>query len=86
MVSINAVSNAKIYYTANGSTPATSASLYTGPINVSSTKMLNTIVVVSGQSPSAPGSARYTIIPGNQQKNQIKLATAQVVTTTTAYL
>lgn len=55
---------AAIYYSADGSTPSTSSTLYAGPISVASTKTLKAIVVVSGYFNSAVSTAVYTINAG----------------------
>ncbi len=55
---------ATIYYTTNGSTPTTTSTVYTGPINVygaSSPTTLSAIAIASNYGPSAVGSATYTI-------------------------
>ena len=54
-------SNAKIYYTLNGSTPTTSSSPYNGPVAVSSTETLKAIAVTSNDVSSAVASASYRI-------------------------
>jgi len=57
----DATSGATIYYTTNGSTPTTSSTMYTGPVTVSSTEMLEAIAVATGDANSAVASAAYTI-------------------------
>jgi len=56
---------ASIFYTLDGSTPATSAGgstlLYSTPISVTATKTINAIAVANGFTPSAMASATYTI-------------------------
>jgi hypothetical protein len=54
-------SGATIYYTTDGSTPTTSSTKYTGPVNVSTTETLSAIAVASGFSNSIIGTAAYTI-------------------------
>jgi hypothetical protein len=55
---------ALIYYTTNGTTPTTSANLYTvgTPLNISSTTTLKAIAVASGYSSSAVTSGTYTVV------------------------
>lgn len=52
---------ATIYYTVDGSTPATSSAAYSGPITVSSTETLEAIATASGYSTSSLATATYTI-------------------------
>ena len=52
---------ATIYYTTNGTTPSTSSSVYSSAINVAATKTLEAIAVAPLYTPSAVGSAVYTI-------------------------
>jgi len=56
-------SGAVIYYTANGTTPTTSSSVYTEPIAVAGTTILEAIAVYPGGSASAPVFATYTVVP-----------------------
>ncbi len=50
-----------IYYTTNGTTPTTSAAIYTGPISVTASETLEAIAVESGYANSPATSAIYTI-------------------------
>ena len=59
-------SGATIYYTTDGSTPTTSNTKFTSPINVSSTQTIKAIAVATGFSNSAVGSATYTFTPDFQ--------------------
>lgn len=63
-VTISDVSaGAPIYYTADGTTPSTSSTVYSGPVIVSSSETLEAIAIGGGFSASAVGSAIYTIPP-----------------------
>jgi hypothetical protein len=57
----DATPSATIYYTTNGSTPTTSSTLYSAPINVATTETVKALAVKSGYTNSAVGSAKYTI-------------------------
>jgi hypothetical protein len=57
---------ATIYYTTNGSTPTTGSSVYSSssPITLSASATVNAIATLSGDNPSAVGSASYTFTGG----------------------
>jgi N-acetylneuraminic acid mutarotase len=57
----DATIGATIYYTANGSTPTTGSTQYSGPIKVNATETLKAVAVASGYSLSDVASATYTI-------------------------
>jgi len=57
----SATSGANIYYTADGTVPTASSTLYTGPITVSSSQTLSAIAVASGHTNSGVASATYVI-------------------------
>jgi hypothetical protein len=61
----DSTSNASIYYTTNGNTPNTGSTLYTGPIQVSTTELLKAVAIAPGFSQSNVGSASYTINNGS---------------------
>ena len=54
-------SGAAIYYTTNGSTPTTSSTLYSAPIQVLGSETINAIGVLSGYANSSVASATYTL-------------------------
>jgi hypothetical protein len=53
--------DAAIYYTTNGTAPTTSSTVYSAPIQVSTTETLKAVAIVDGSSLSAVGAAAYTI-------------------------
>jgi len=57
-------SGATIYYTTNGTTPTTSSSVYSSPINVSTSETLEAMAVGGGFTQSGTASASYTIASG----------------------
>jgi hypothetical protein len=72
----DATSGSTIYYTTDGSTPTAASTAYSGPIAVSTTETLNAIAVASGVSPSAVGSAAYTISAATPAINYASAFTA----------
>ena len=61
-VTINdAISNASIYYTLDGSMPTVTSAQYTGPFTISQTTTVNAIAIASGYGMSAMASATYAI-------------------------
>jgi hypothetical protein len=58
----SATPDAVIYYTTDGTTPTTSSTRYTDPVLVLTTSTLRAIAVAPGWTPSAVGSASYTIL------------------------
>jgi N-acetylneuraminic acid mutarotase len=52
---------ATIYYTTNGTTPTTGSSVYSAPITVSSSEIIEAIATASGYAASAVATATYTI-------------------------
>jgi len=52
---------ASIFYTTNGSTPTTSSTKYTGPINVAASETVKAIASASGYVPSAVTSETYNL-------------------------
>ena len=57
----DSLSGAAIYYTTDGTTPTASSHLYSGPITVGSTEILNAVAVTGGGLLTATGTAPYTI-------------------------
>jgi N-acetylneuraminic acid mutarotase len=57
----DATAGTTIYYTLNGSTPTTSSTVYSGPITVSGSALIQAIAVASGFSNSLVASATYVI-------------------------
>jgi hypothetical protein len=57
----DATPGAVIYYTTNGTAPTTSSSLYTAPITVSSTQIVEAIAAVPSYVNSGVSGAKYTI-------------------------
>ncbi len=54
-------SGAQIFYTTNGSTPTTSSTLYSGPIQVTASTTIKAIAIKSGLTNSQVSSATYTV-------------------------
>jgi hypothetical protein len=70
----DAAPNASIYYTTDGSAPAFSSTLYTGPIQVTRSQTIRAVAIASGSSQSYIASASYTIQPAGQA--QVSLTAA----------
>jgi hypothetical protein len=72
-VTLTSTAGASIYYTIDGSTPSTSSTLYSSPINISVTTTLKAIAVKEGMTNSGIFSALYTI---NTPQNTVITPTA----------
>jgi N-acetylneuraminic acid mutarotase len=59
----DAMSNAILYYTTDGTTPTTSSTLYNGPLAVSHTETVQAIAIAPGYPNSGVASATYVILP-----------------------
>jgi hypothetical protein len=59
----DANAGASIYYTADGTIPTASSTVYSGPIVVSTSEGLRAIAIASGYAPSPVGVASYVINP-----------------------
>jgi N-acetylneuraminic acid mutarotase len=59
----NGMAGSAIYFTTDGTTPTTSSTLYTAPLNLSSSKNLKAVATVPGYAPSSVASAAYTFLP-----------------------
>lgn len=57
----DATAGMAIYYTTNGSTPTTSSTVYSGPVNVSSSETLQAVAAQTGHINSPVATASYTI-------------------------
>jgi len=59
----DAMPNAVIHFTTDGTTPTTASTLYSGPVTVSSSETLQAIASASGYGNSGVASAAYVITP-----------------------
>ena len=64
-VSLSASAGATIYYTTNGQQPTTSSAVYTGPISVSSSEVVQAVAIQAGSTDSLVSLANYQIAPAN---------------------
>jgi hypothetical protein len=81
-----ATAGAAIYYTADGSAPTTTSTLYVGAVPVAASKTLKAIATAAGKTDSAVASATYTLQAGTPVISPAAgtYATAQSVTLTSA--
>lgn len=63
-VSIQSTPGTTIYYTLDASTPTTSSQVYTGPLSIATSTIINAIATASGMADSAVGTASYIINDG----------------------
>jgi len=59
----DAMPNAVIYYTTDGTTPTTASTLYSAPVTLSSSETIQAIATAPGYSNSSVASAAYVITP-----------------------
>jgi N-acetylneuraminic acid mutarotase len=59
----DATPNASIYYSTDGSTPTTQSSLYSGPITISSSQVVQATAIAAGESASPVSTAVYVLWP-----------------------
>ena len=59
----DSTAGARIYYTTNGTTPTTSSTVYSAPLQVSATTTINAIAAAPGYSTSVLASGTYKINP-----------------------
>jgi hypothetical protein len=64
-VTLSSIPGAVIYYTTNGTAPSETSSIYSSPIQVTTTTTIEAMAVASGYSNSAPVSGTYTITAGS---------------------
>lgn len=62
-VSIDAPAGAKVYYTTNGLLPTSSSTLYTGPITIGHSEVIQAVAIESGYTDSLVASGNYQIAP-----------------------
>jgi Legume lectin domain/Chitobiase/beta-hexosaminidase C-terminal domain len=62
-VAISAPAGANIYYTINGLQPTSSSTLYTGPITVNASEIIQAVAIQSGYTDSLVAVANYQIAP-----------------------
>ena len=63
LILTDSLAGAAIRYTTNGSAPTSSSSLYTGPITVASTELVEAVAIAPGYIPSPASSKAYTYSP-----------------------
>jgi hypothetical protein len=82
-ITLSANETATIYYTLDGTTPTTASTIYSGPINIASTKTLQFIGKDTAGNTSTPVAATYTInIPADTTAPVLTITPAATFTDT----
>lgn len=65
----DSTTGATIYYTTNGVAPSTSSAIYSGPISVGASEVIEAVAVASNYTDSSLAKANYTITPPSSGTN-----------------
>ncbi len=65
----DSTTGATIYYTTNGAAPTTSSAIYSGPISVGASEVIEAVAVASDYADSGLAKANYTITPPSSGTN-----------------